>query len=93
MSSTLSTAMLRLHDVQNQLVSLQDHLISLADFDRWAMSVGWNLHKDAPVDSRVYDLVRNIQGYLSEYQHGEYSEAELRSELFSFLPVRRSGAQ
>ncbi len=80
--------MLDVSEVQNQLADLRDHVISLADFDRWIMSAGWNLHKKAPVDSRVYNVVRDIQGYLSEFQHGEYSESELRSELWSLLPMK-----
>src|SRR4051812_20187787 len=89
MRSTLFSAMLNVSDVQDQIANLRDNAISLADFDHWVMSVGWNLHKRAPVDSRVYNLVRDIQGYLVEYQHeGEYAEAELRSQLFSLVPLK-----
>jgi hypothetical protein len=75
--------MLRESDVQHQIESLRENQISLADFENWAMSVAWNLHKKAPDGSRVYDVIRDIEGYLFEYQQGEYNEDELRQALFS----------
>ena len=62
-------------------------MISLGDFDRWIMSVSWNLHKSVPVDSRVYSLIRDIESSISEYQHGEYDAAELRHELEALTPA------
>ena len=77
--------MLRDSDVQSQLIRLRDSEISLVDFDRWVMSAGWNLHKKVPVGGRVYNLVRDLQGYLSEYEHGEYNAEEVRQALLSLV--------
>ena len=79
--------MLSVRDVHGQLEKLRDGAINMADFDRWVMSTGWNLEKKAPVGSRVYELVREIQGLLSESQHGEYSDSQLRRRLFAAAEV------
>jgi hypothetical protein len=85
-SSTLSSAMVSVGDVQNKVSALREQSISLNDFERWIMSLAWNLHKKVPAGSPVYDLVRDIQGFLIDYRDGESDELELRDELYSLAP-------
>lgn len=79
-------------EVARKLADLNDGNLSVAAFDQWIKSVGWNLHKSVPVGGRVYDLIRDIQVSLAEYWYDPYDEAELRRELVALAHRAREFA-
>jgi hypothetical protein len=69
-------------EVRNRLVALALGQLSLADFERWLGPASRNMHADSPPEA--IDLVSSIHLLLSERDHGDLSNDELRQELSNF---------
>jgi hypothetical protein len=70
-------------EVRERLASFLRNELSLDEFEDWLVEHSWNMHRDSAPD--VQDLVSSIELSLFEYSNGHRSEAELRSDLMSFL--------
>lgn len=70
-------------DVRDKLAALASHELSLEDFAGWLGPASWNMHADSSPEA--IDLVSSIHLLLSEYDHGDVDESELRRQLLSFL--------
>jgi len=70
--------------VRARLAALANGELSLEEFERWIVSESWNMHADSQPEA--VELVSSIHLLLSEYDHGDLSEPELRAELASLVP-------
>jgi hypothetical protein len=53
--------------------------VTLDEFRDWLAPRGWNVHKRE--DEDTVKLVNRIEGILSEFDHGDWSEEEVQQEL------------
>lgn len=76
-------AMINAAEVREKLAALANHELSLGDFEGWLGPASWNMHADSSAEA--IDLVSSIHLLLSEYDHGDVDESELRQHLLSLL--------
>jgi hypothetical protein len=82
--------MIRENEIRERLAALATNEISLEDFEGWIVSAAWGMHSDSSPEA--VDLASSIHLLLSEYDHGDMNESELRRELLALRPliVRRA---
>lgn len=66
-------------DVRERLVRYLADEATLADFRTWFIGEAWNIDKRAT--EATAQLVHQIELLLSEHEHGDWTERELRREL------------
>lgn len=57
--------------------------ITIEDFREWLAPRAWNIHKRA--DTELAHLVQQIEAILSEFDHGDWTEGELRQQLAKLI--------
>ncbi len=75
--------MIQESDVRDKLAAVASHDLSLEDFVDWLESASWNMHADSSPEA--IDLVSSIHLWLSEYDHRDVGEPELRRRLLSLV--------
>jgi hypothetical protein len=70
-------------EVRNRLAALANGQLSLVDFERWLGPASRNMHADSSPEA--IDLVSSIHLLLSERDHGDLSNDELRQELLTLV--------
>jgi hypothetical protein len=70
-------------EVRDKLAALASHELSVEEFAEWLEPASWNMHADSSPEA--IDLVSSIHLLLSEYDHGDIDDPQLRKELSSLL--------
>src|SRR5262245_43747166 len=75
--------MIQEFEVREKLAALAAGEQSVEDFAAWLDPASWNMHADS--SSEAIDLVSSVHLLLSEYDHKDLDESQLRRELESLL--------
>jgi hypothetical protein len=70
-------------EVRNRIAALASGQLSLVDFERWLGPASRNMHADSSPEA--IDLVSSIHLLLSERDHGDLSNDELRQDLLNLV--------
>lgn len=71
--------------VRQQVARYLNQESALRDLYEWLGPVAWNI--EARASAEVSRLVREVELYLEEFQHGDWTEDELRGHLRGVLRV------
>lgn len=63
--------------------------ITLAEFREWLAPRAWNIQKRA--DENVVRFVNQIEAIFSEFDHGDWTEEEVRQQLVKLTEIVNTG--
>jgi hypothetical protein len=71
------------NEIRERLDAVATQGLSLEDFGDWIEGASWNMHADS--SQGAIDLASSVHLLFSEYDHGDYSESELRRRLQALI--------